>query len=62
MFTESVKLSDVLYMHYCVYYFCIALIVRSSKLKVVKYLIEAQGCYADCTDNFGQTPLHYACQ
>ena len=60
MFTENVKLSDVLYMHYCVH-FCIELIVRSSELEVVKYLIEAQGCSTDCTDEDGRTPLHHAC-
>ena len=61
MFTENIKLSDVLYMHYCVYHFCIAPIVRFGKLEVVKYLIEAQGCSADCTDKVRQTPLHLAC-
>ena len=48
----------VRYVHYCD---SMALIVRWSKLKVVKYLIEAQGCSADCTDKVGLTPLHYAC-
>ena len=63
MFTENVKLSDVLYiyMHYCVL-FCIELIVRYGKLEVVKYLIEVQGCSTDCTDIDGSTPLHYACR
>ena len=35
---------------------------RYGKLEIVKYLIEVQGCSAGCTDNSGQTPLHYAFQ
>ena len=34
--------------------------VRNGHLPVVQYLIERGQCYAMCTDNFGQTPLHYA--
>ena len=62
MFTHNVKQYTcliVLYMHYCD---SIALIVRWGKLEMVKYLIEAQGCSADCTDYDGMTPLHHACQ
>ena len=61
MFTHNVKQYTCLivrYVHDCV---SMALIVRSGKLEVVKYLIEAQGCSADCTDKDGQTPLHHAC-
>ena len=34
---------------------------RWGRLEVVKYLIEAQGCSAGCTDKKGRTPLHRAC-
>ena len=59
MFTYYVTCLIVLYVHECVY---MALIVRFGELKVVKYLIEAQGCSADCTDKDGWTPLHLACR
>ena len=36
-------------------------IVRSGCLELVKYLIEVQGCSAGCTEDDGETPLHYAC-
>ena len=36
-------------------------IFRFGRLEVVKYLIEVQGCYIECTDDNGQTPLHLAC-
>ena len=56
MFTYNVT---CLIVHDCV---SMALIVRSGELEVVKYLIEAQGCSADCTDKVGMTPLHHACR
>ena len=59
MFTYNVTCLIVLYMHDCV---SMVFIVRWGKLEVVKYLIEAQGCSANCTDKGGQTPLHRACQ
>ena len=37
-------------------------IFRLGKLQVVKYLIEVQGCSAECTDIFGKTLLHQACR
>ena len=59
---HSKTLWCTVHIHYRVYQFCIAPIVRSGRLEVVKYLIEAQGCSADCTDKDGWTPLHYACR
>ena len=30
-------------------------------VEMVKYFIEVQGCSATTTDDYKQTPLHYAC-
>ena len=61
MFTHNVKQYTCLIVRYVHYCDSMALIVRWSQLEVVKYLIEAQGCSADCTDKHGRTPLHDAC-
>ncbi len=33
---------------------------RKGSLDVVDYLLKQEGCNIDVTDDFGQTPLHYA--
>ena len=56
------SLHDIFVIYYELWYLSISThIVRAGHLEVVKYLIEVQGCSAECTDVFGRTPLRLAC-